>query len=286
MTIPTLNRHLIKGCDKIEKLYNIKVKQYGKEKQITVYEKPVVTGFNSQFKGLTKEQIIKKPTTINEFKVKALKSYRSAKIRSKNKIYDYSRSNEWDWFVTITFDPQKVESKNYSEVSKKLSNWIDRTKRRYAPNMKYVFVPELHKSGRYHFHGLISDCETLEFTDSGHKTNTGDIIYNIGKYTMGFTTATKVKDSTRVTKYIGKYITKELASMVKGKKRYWASRNCKLPDIEYYYNEVKKETKQEVLRKLHDDLISQNGFVYGSQRDVISLNGNENFIRYYEFVEG
>lgn len=71
--------------------------------------------------------------------------------------------------------------------------------------------------------------------DSGKRTSNGDIIYNVGKYRLGFSTATKVRDPRRVTQYIGKYVTKDLCAVTKGKKRYWCSRNLNQAEIEQKY---------------------------------------------------
>ncbi|MEM0174388.1 MAG: hypothetical protein QXI16_07785 [Sulfolobaceae archaeon] len=276
----------------IENYYNLKVKKYGKSEQVIVYSKPIIVGNDSPLKGLTKDQIIKKTKGIYDYKIKALMSYKRSNRRSKNMIFDYSRSNDWQWFLTLTFDPEKVDSFNYELCTKKLSQWLNNIRKRHCPDMKYVFVPELHKSGRYHFHGIMSDCEGLEFVDSGHVTKNGQVIYNVGKYRFGFTTATKVVDSQKVSMYLAKYVTKELASLTKGKRRYWHSRNCNVPEIEYYYNGYDSDevpggkNKHDVLMDIHGSLINKEGFVYGDQKDYIDSKGKEQFIRYYEYMEG
>ena len=63
------------------------------------------------------------------------------------------------------------------------------------------------------------------FQYSGHNTKGGIPIYNIGCFPFGFTTATQVQSSTRVSHYIAKYITKDMFDSIKSKKRYWVSRN-------------------------------------------------------------
>lgn len=165
---------------------------------------------------------------------KEKRSLYSSMGRTKNKVYYLARSNDWEWFFTLTFNPEIVDSFDYGACTEKLSNWFI-TMRRCCPGIKYIVVPELHKSGRWHFHGLFANCDNLGFVDSGKRTNSGDVIYNVGKYRLGFSTATKVKDPRRVTKYIGKYITKDLCAVTTGKKRYWASRNLAQADIEKKY---------------------------------------------------
>ena len=64
------------------------------------------------------------------------------------------------------------------------------------PDFKYLFVPELHKSKRWHFHGIGVNCDKLKFEKSGIVKN-GKEIYNISKlsFKYGFTTATKIEST-------------------------------------------------------------------------------------------
>lgn len=161
---------------------------------------------------------------------------RSARVsmsRTINRVYSLARANTWDWFFTLTFDPEKVDSFNYDECVKKLGKWLNNL-RRDCPDLRYIVVPEKHKSGRFHFHGLFAECDALDFAESGHYTKDGQPIYNIGKYRLGWSTATRVLDNGRVTKYISKYITKELCAVAFNKKRYWASRNLSEVETEEF----------------------------------------------------
>lgn len=176
------------------------------------------------------------PTMITEYDEKELErkkqhSLRSSMGRTVNVIYDIARSNLWDWFITLTFNPDIVDSFDYQACVKKLSVWLMHV-RKENPDLGYIMVPEKHESGRYHFHGLFKNCEGLGFTDSGHKDKTGAKIYNIGRYKYGWTTATAIKDQSRVTKYIAKYINKDLCQTAFGKKRYWASKNLDKADVQ------------------------------------------------------
>lgn len=131
-----------------------------------------------------------------------------------------------------------MNSYDYDEVSKKLKNWIDHV-RRSNKDLKYLIVPERHKSGRYHFHGLFANVnyDKLKLVDSGKLTNSGLVIYNIDNYNWGFSTATKIQNTNAANKYIAKYITKDLAKNTMYRRRYWASRNCNKPKILEKYAE-------------------------------------------------
>ena len=224
--------------------YNFRVWNFGNgKKQIRIYNQSIKTDYerekedeefedeeNLEFNPFTgKYEKVEIEREVDEERSKLV-----ANNRAKQKIYELARSNEWEYFLTLTFAKDRY---NYELLTKKLSMWLNNVKKNYAPNMKYLFVPELHKDGALHFHGIVSDIGKLPLVDSGHKDKSGNTIYNIDCYKMGFTTATKVTDSGRVASYMTKYITKELMSYSKGKKKYWASRNCNKPCITDYHVE-------------------------------------------------
>lgn len=184
-------------------------------------------------------------------KISAAESARISKSRSVKAIYDIARSNKWEWFLTFTFSPERVDRYSFEDCTKKFSNWLKNVKRD-IPDMMYIVVPELHKDGAYHFHGLFSNVDGIGLTDSGKLDNSGNPIYNIGKYKWGWTTATKIVDFRRASSYLCKYITKELCAVTKGKKRYWHSKNCARPVIEEYLLEKSEEERlKEVLMQGH-----------------------------------
>ncbi|MCL2051211.1 MAG: hypothetical protein FWG91_05740 [Lachnospiraceae bacterium] len=212
--------------------YNLKIYNYVDGKQIRIYNNAVKKDYENEEKR-SKEELAeyKKAMCEEEINDKKCRSVHVSKSRAVNKIYEIARANTWEWFVTLTFNPDKVDSFNYDDVTRNLRRWLDNVKRNYAPNLKYIIVPELHKSGRYHFHGMLSETGSINFADSGTRDKHGDIIYNVGDYHLGFTTATKVKDNAKVSSYISKYITKDICIVTANKKRYWASRNLDKAEI-------------------------------------------------------
>ena len=103
--------------------------------------------------------------------------------------------------------------------------------------MVYLVVPEQHKDGAWHFHGLFSNCEGLTMVDSGIKYDDNRNVYNIIDFKLGFTTALKSDGDPRISSYLVKYITKELITMSKGQHRYLYSKNLAKPQSETLFEE-------------------------------------------------
>lgn len=158
--------------------------------------------------------------------------------RSKQKIYEHARSLKWEWFVTFTFNPEKVDSYNYDECSRVLREWLKYYKKNYAPDLKYLVIPELHQSGRWHFHGVLFNLGNIALTY--HGLSYGKHVYNMPVYDYGFSTVTKVSDVFRVSHYICKYITKDLLSALPGKQCYYVSKGLPKPDT-FVLSFVRKE---------------------------------------------
>ena len=113
-------------------MYNVKVKNYGNgQVQTRIYSHTVYEGdketpeeqdieFNPFDGGKCKEY-----QDFNQLDEEQERSLQVSLRRAKGKIYDYSRANEWDWFVTLTFAPEKVDRYDYSSCTKKLSKWLN-----------------------------------------------------------------------------------------------------------------------------------------------------------------
>lgn len=172
--------------------------------------------------------------------------------RSKQAIYSYARCVKWDWFLTFTIDDEKKDRFNYDSCSKAIRMWLNNQRKRFAPDLKYLVVPEQHKDGAWHFHGLLADCGKMVFAYSGHKDSTKKKIYNLENYKLGFTTATRVTDYHKVARYIGKYVTKDLCGMTKGKQRYFVSKNLDKPKVSNFLLVKGEDELQEFILELAD----------------------------------
>lgn len=128
--------------------------------------------------------------------------------RSKEKVFDIVKMNQFNLFVTLTLDPQKIADRyDPTLVSKKLSKWLNNCVERKGLN--YVLLPEHHKDGAIHMHMLCS-CEKFTLVDSGKKDKSGRTIYNVKDWKLGFSSAIYITGNIENTaKYVTKYITKD-----------------------------------------------------------------------------
>lgn len=151
--------------------------------------------------------------------------------RTRSALYMYARQCNWEYFITLTYSPDKIESRyDFSLCMKKAHKWIDNCKQRKAKDLLYLLVPEQHKDGAWHIHGLLCNTTGLTFADSGKRYD-GKIVYNLDDWKLGFSTATKVTDTYKVSNYITKYITKDLCAITPGKQRYFVSKSIPKPKI-------------------------------------------------------
>lgn len=161
-------------------------------------------------------------------------------LRSKQNIIDLAYHNgliqPWEYFLTLTFDPTLVDSTNYSEVGDTLKKWLNNMKKQ-NPGMEYIIVPEPHKSGRIHFHGIFRNVPKWKLKEARTPNNrlikkNGLQIYNLLNYKFGYSTVSAVQDLEAVSVYISKYMTKSLIDF-SYKKRYWFSSSLQRPTVEY-----------------------------------------------------
>lgn len=163
---------------------------------------------------------------------------RRAMSRAKRKIHDLAACNEWDYFVTLTLNKEKIDRYDYKAAVQKLNRWMDNRVRRNG--LKYIGVPEYHKDKALHFHFLTrGDRYTLK--DSGRKQK-GRKVYNLLDWTIGHSTAV-VLDNNReaVAWYMAKYITKQTDKNMKkalggtiGGRYYFHGGNLMEPEVHYF----------------------------------------------------
>ena len=86
-----------------------------------------------------------------------------ARVRAFRQCVEYGLNNDWQYFLTVTLDDKKIDSKNHNYVIKKLRKDFAHIRERYDKEFRYLLVPELSpQNDRLHFHGLVKFGKSLE----------------------------------------------------------------------------------------------------------------------------
>lgn len=219
-------------------LYNTKTKIYPNGEKATIYcSHPIFNSGADEIKVAEGSEIYEKSESGTS---ESFDRREDVYKRVKEKVFDIIYCNQWEYFLTITIDPKKMDSSSPSEVMKNLSTWLYHQTR--FNDLSYILVPErFKKSNGIHAHALISAGDlgleysgririgkqslTQEYCDrTGIDYTEYDKIYNATAWPYGFSTAIKVSNNDgALSTYLSKYITKN-ADMIFGR-YYWSSRN-------------------------------------------------------------
>ena len=159
-----------------------------------------------------------------------------ASKRAKRIILDIALNNDFEWFMTFTFDVKKIDRYNYQLCLDQLNNAIKNYNAKYNIKLKYIMVPELHElkegetSPAIHFHMLASGFVDEQFIEKDKKTrqNVYRSLYFFEKF--GRNQLLKIYDYNKfVAYYISKYVTKDEDRVLK--KRYYQSQGLKRSSV-------------------------------------------------------
>lgn len=192
------------------KAYRQKVVRSGDVYEIYQYENPVFSGYESKGGRHHQSDTLDEVKEINREKVLS---------RAQKDIRRIVNSNFNQWgqiskFLTLTFkeDVRELDQANYE-----FKKFKQRLEYEYKIKLKYTLVPEFTKKGRAHFHTVIYNMPYIP-----HK-RLMDIWGN------GGLNIKKIDHVDNVGAYICKYLTKDTAENLKGKKCYSNSRGLKKP---------------------------------------------------------
>lgn len=197
----------------------------------------------------------------NYTKKEVLNSMNCSLRRTKILMNMLLEMNDFDWFLTLTFDKQKIDRTDDLQVFNAYKKYINNLSHQ-VPTFGYMTFPERHKDedNCIHFHLLVNGItykqlglensgkvccswaylkkkiasrEFFERTKQGHElTDTDGLpVYNITTFPYGFSTATRIASRERCNSYVKKYVEKALGSTEIFKKRFYYSKNLKVPDI-------------------------------------------------------
>ena len=153
--------------------------------------------------------------------------------RARTKINELALCNPWDYFVTLTIDKSKYDRYNLKIYYHDFAEFIHNlNKHRSKENkIKYLLIPEMHKDGAWHMHGLFHGLHD----DDLCVNKNGYLSWEKYEKKFGYISLGYVKDKDKVSSYIVKYITKDVGKNVTelGCHLYYASKGLKKAEILY-----------------------------------------------------
>lgn len=125
-------------------------------------------------------------------------------FRAKSAVRELALCNEWEFFVTLTLDKNKQNRYSLDGYIKDLGVWIGNYNRRFGTKLRYLLIPEQHKDGAWHMHGLFQGVAP----DSLVKNVFGywDMPYYYNRF--GYISLSELRDGKKTASYITKYVAK------------------------------------------------------------------------------
>lgn len=258
---------LSKGCDCVRDCYNydyaylkklgscyklIRCNQVRKKGVETIDVKEYLTSFKSGSDKFTIKEYVADFSCENETFGKIRDSPEEIKLannitRARNKILEYVLCNDFVFFVTLTLDKNKYDRQNLKKFNYDLSVFIRDYNKRKNANIFYLFIPETHKDGSWHFHGFIGGLpyDRLELFDLHgsrnlppyivNKLKKNELLFTFPEYEkrFGFCIFEPIKSKKQSALYMTKYLTKDISRNVTdlGCHLYYCSRSLKKAEI-------------------------------------------------------
>lgn len=154
--------------------------------------------------------------------------------RARSMVLQYALCNPWTYFFTGTLDRQKFDRYDLDTFNSRLTQFIRDKRKIYESKIQYLLVPEKHKDGAWHIHGLVHnlpDAAVCGFAPPAPKKLIDGGFLNWPDYMhkFGFCSLAPIRDPIATAYYISKYVSKDLAQREGdlGKHLYFHSRPLK-----------------------------------------------------------
>lgn len=144
--------------------------------------------------------------------------------RARATIFELASCNQWQYWSTFTLDKRKYNRTDLGRFKRDFTQFIRDQRKRLGCRIEYLLVPELHADGQsWHMHGFINGLPESELRlfhpkeklpkKLLEKLNNGDLVYDWLAYRQkfGFNDLELVRNQEACSKYITKYISKEMS---------------------------------------------------------------------------
>lgn len=157
------------------------------------------------------------PLSPEEIEHRHSESVRCSISRTKKRIRQICSSFVPSFFCTFTFNPAIVDRYCYDSCVSAMRSFL----KSLPDDLQYIIVPERHKDGAFHFHGLFSALLPVTYAGFFHNQH----VFHATYWYWGFTDCTLITDVRKVSSYLLKYIEKDLVEATVCKQRFIYSRS-------------------------------------------------------------
>lgn len=250
--------------------FNIRETDYKGFKLLKYYENKIIVPNNNKNTGKRYESRNIKASII------------SSMNRTKRLIHDYAHGTKWDYAITLTLDPKKIDRYNKDTIMKQWHIFLTNYKK-INPDFKYMFIPEYHKDNAIHFHGYLMGVPKSDLKKTGKINKYGRLIYNWIPWAQKFghtrldTMPDIIDERIKMNNYTIKYITLELMvhSRVYNKKRYFCSKGLPKPESKYLKSSNVLLHFADKVNDISNDMISYTTHTYKRYKDNAIIDVNQ-----------
>lgn len=240
------------SSDEIRRTGVLTVKQFGSKYKVVWCKSIRKKGYE-----LLEEEDSSKLVTVNSEKLSNNIS------RAKSMIFEYAFCNTWDYFITLTISPDKFDRYSLNDYIKALGKFINNYSTHHHSKISYLLIPERHKDGAWHMHGLISGILPKHLVVNAN----GYLDFSLYARKFGYCSLAPLKSHEAVSKYITKYVTKELSCMPYGQRLYYCSKGLKRSEVIYSFDNVDSAC-------LEWDFVHPDGYCMTAMVDNLDFLGN------------
>lgn len=142
--------------------------------------------------------------------------------RAKTRVRELALCNDWQYFATLTLCEEKQNRFDLPSFIRNLGVWIGNFNKRYSTHLEYLIIPEQHKNGAWHAHGLFRNVPEAALSKNEH----GYLDMPYYRRRFGYISLSPVRNQVATARYITKYITKDLnhTALERGWRSFYHSR--------------------------------------------------------------
>lgn len=151
--------------------------------------------------------------------------------RARSMVLQYALCNPWDYFFTGTLGETKYDRYNVDKFMNDLSQFVRDKRKKYAAKFQVLLIPEHHKDGAWHVHGLIYGLpdevlRSFRPPEPQHLIDGGFLNWEDYQKKFGFCSLAPIREPVATAYYVTKYISKDLSQRAGdlGKHLYFHSR--------------------------------------------------------------